>query len=339
MKVYLIAFCSFLFATHFYSVESRATEVRRVDVAEFSGDAERFYREFAQAPVIVTGVYAADPFLKSLTLADAEGYFKGRVIYGYQRKNDAAGRVREEISGEEFFKDLKQGASKYYVFDHAVSESPLAGKVSVPSFLASNWLDESYGFNLTLSGRGSFTPMHEDGSGEQAWMYLISGEKHWSIYSPKCRPVLWDSLFKNFYNPRKSDPESFPFLACAEAEKYTAIARGGDLIFLPPGWLHQVETTEDSFGLGGNIVNEFQAYESVRTSLNEKSHALRHDFDVLELLTSSDTLVETEYGHEQVRRAVELSREWLSQVRNKSDILVQRIAGTGFPGERGGAIE
>ena len=332
-------FLSSLLVFFLMGFNAKADEVRRVQVSDFGGDMERFYRDFAQTPVIVTGVYENDEFLSSLTLSKVESDFGNQIIHGYQRKNDAGGRIREEIPADVFFRDLKQGASKYYVFDHAVSESPFAGKVRIPLFLDSNWLDESYGFNLTLSGKGSFTPMHEDGSGEQAWMYLVVGEKHWTIYSPKCRPLVWDSLFKNFYNPRRSDPQSYPFLSCAEAEKLTAVAKGGDLIFLPPGWLHQVETTEDSFGLGGNIVNEFQAYESVRTGLNEKSHAIRHDFDLLGLLKQNESLSRTNYGRVQIERAIQLGKEWLKQVRNKSDILLQRIAGTGSPGERGEMIE
>ncbi len=311
----------------FLGHESFAKEIRRISAKEFNGETERFYREFAQEPVIIEEAYGDDDELKSLTLDRVEDYFKDRVLYGYNRKNDETGRVREEIPGPVFFADLKRGASSYYVFDHEVSESPFAGQLAPPSFLGQNWLGEDHNLSLTLSGKGSFTPFHEDGSGEQAWMYLVTGEKHWVIYPPQCRPLVWDSLYKDFFNPRKSDRSRFPYLSCADAERLTAVARAGDLIFLPPGWIHQVLTTEDSFGIGGNIVNEFQALASVATGLNEKSHALRHDFDLTQLVLGKRGQSVTEYGQGQVNQAIELIEVWSHRIRDKSDQLVPLLAG------------
>ena len=309
-----------------------AQEIRHISVSDFGGDQERFYREFAGTPVIVTGAFANHPTFQSLTLDQVEEHFQSRTISGYNRKNDSRGRIREQIPGEVFFADLKAGASQYYVFDHAVSDSYLSGQVSVPSFLAQNWLDDEYSLNLTLSGAGSFTPLHEDGSGEQAWMYLVQGEKHWTIYPPSCRPLIWDSLFKDFYNPRKSDPSRYPFIQCGEQAKITAVATDGDLIFIPPGWVHQVHTTRNSLGLGGNIVNEFQALASLETGLNEKAHALRHDFDLISLLREKKNQSCTEYGKSQLSQALRLVEHWLAHVRNKSDGLLPRTAGTGPSG-------
>ncbi len=306
-----------------------AGEIRRISVSDFEGSMEKFYREFASAPVIVSDTFAEDPTIQNLSLDQVEEYFKNNSLYGYNRKNDALGRIRERIPGEVFFADLKNGASQYYVFDHEVSESPFAGKFAVPPFLNQNWLADSYGLNLTLSGKGSFTPFHEDGSGEQAWMYLVFGEKHWVIYPPTCRPLVWDSFYKDFYNPRTSDRSRYPFLNCAEAEQVTAVAKKGDLIFVPPGWIHQVLTAEDSFGIGGNILNEFQALASVETGLNEKSHALRHDFDLVALVREKTNQTLTEYGCDQVNRAIELIDAWQRRIRNKSDDLLPRTAGTG----------
>ena len=306
---------------------SEAREVRRVSVLEFNADILRFYTEFAHEPIIVTGVYDHNAFLSSLTIDDLEQRFRDTIIYGYQRKSDATGRVREAIQSEDFFADLKGGASRYYVFDHAVAESPFFGKVTTPSFLRQNWLDDQYALTLTVSGKGSFSPLHEDGSGEQAWMYLIMGEKHWEIYPPVTRPLLWDSLYKDFYNPRTSDPSRFPYLKHAESARMHAVAKGGELIFLPPGWIHQVLTTQDSFGLGGNIVNEFQSYQSMETGLNEKSHALRHDFNLIELMHAMQGKTETKYGERELRAAIALGLQWQQRIHNKSDSLVAQIAG------------
>lgn len=317
---------------------SFAQEIRRVDISEFDGDQERFYREYADAPVIVTGVYRGDVLLNSLTLEKISESFRGRTLFGYQRKNDANGRIREEFPSEVFFEDFTKGATDYYVFDHAVADTPFADQLKIPAFLDGNWLGDHYGFNITISGAGSFTPFHEDGSGEQAWMYLVTGEKQWTIYPPKCRPLLWDSFFKDFYSPRRSHAARFPFLDCARAHEITATARAGDLIFIPPGWIHQVLTTEPSFGLGGNIFNEFMAFSSTETALNEKSHALRHDFDLFELLAEKGEHPRTEYGRDQIAKARQLVDRWLIRVRNKSDILIPRVAGAGESDEVFNAI-
>jgi hypothetical protein len=329
-------FYIYFFSVFFLAGSAFAKDIRQIVTSDFGGDSERFYREFANAPVIVHGVFAGNDFIQSLTLSQIEESFKARTVSGYDRKNDAKGRIREEIPGDLFFADLRGGASHYYVFDHAVSDSSLAGKVSVPAFLEQNWLTDEYSLNLTLSGKGSFTPLHEDGSGQQAWMYLVQGVKHWTLYPPHCRPLIWDSLFKDFYNPRKSDPSRYPFSQCAEADQVTAVLRAGELIFIPPGWAHQVETTQDSIGIGGNILNEFQALASIETGLNEKAHALRHDFDLLFVVHDKRNQWTTVYGKSQITQAIQLAEEWLVHVRNKSDGLLPRIAGTGpeaRPGE------
>ncbi len=328
MKKLNLALCLTFYLTSLVSVFAK--DIRRVDISEFSGDMERFYREIAFEPVIVSGVYQESSYLNSLTLESVEQAFQDRTLFGYRRSNDAGGRIREEIPSDSFFRDFKQGAGEFYVFDHSVADTPFRGQVAVPGFLNENWLDlldPSYGFNITLSGAGSFTPFHEDGSGEQAWMYLVHGVKEWLIYPPKCRPLLWDNLFKDFYNPRKTNLNRFEFVAHCEQYKITATARSGDLIFLPPGWLHQVLTTEPSFGFGGNIFNEYQAFDSMETALNEKSHALRHDFDVVELVQANAENVRTEYGKYQVERALELHQDWAKRVRYKSDMLLPRTAG------------
>lgn len=292
----------------FIAVVTHAKEVQVIDIHEVGHTMQSFYLRFGHEPVIVRGAYSGNQFIESLTPQEVEKVFIKAPVLGYEVINDNKGKIRKSIDGPEFFKDFNHGAKKYRVIDHTVVDGPFATEIKPPFFLQDNWLDElkaGWELNYTLSGAGSFTPFHEDGDGEQAWMYLVYGKKLWTFYPPAARGYAFNPKTTFFYNSAKDSPDLFPWLFKAEEMKYTATAVGGDLIWFPPGWIHQVITEEVSFGFGGNIVNEFLLDESVRTALIERETGCEKEFELETIVRElGERRTQTDYGKSQLSKAL-----------------------------------
>ena len=272
-----------------------ARSLRVLDAKDYGDDIERFYADCASEPVIVKNVYENHPLFSNLNPSIVEGLLSGIKLQTYKRSDENTGWKLFPVLAEAYFDEMRVGSQKYFILDQPLRGTPLEGQVEAPNVLKEDWLDSlkdaegnpEFGLKITLSGKGSFTVFHEDGSGEQAWMYLVYGQKKWTIFPPSLRAALFDAQFKRFYDPRMSEAEKarYPFYQYIKDQAWEVTANGGDLILLPPGWVHQVDTSEESFGVGGNLVNGHQIDESVQTAMVERSHALKPDFSLEDLLT------------------------------------------------------
>lgn len=285
--------------------------VRVVNFSEIQNDPAHFYENFGYEPVIIKGVYSNLEILKGLNSTQLKNFLSGYQLEAYEK---ATGR-RVTVSAEEYLENIQRGTSQHNVVDHPIKKSPFVGQVDVPHFLSDNWLGGSgmgtdrYVLSLTSSAKGNFTPLHVDSFGMQAWMYLAYGKKHWILFPPNQVPAIFDSEFKRFYNPRRDSASSFPLARFAQ--KYAGTIEGGDLMFFPPGWAHQVITEEESFGVGGSIVNEFQMVETVRTWNIDRSFSDPGALDLKKLIESlAHSRTTTEQGKDRVSAAIQRLQRW-----------------------------
>jgi hypothetical protein len=204
--------------------------------------------------------------------------------------------------------------------DHSIVDSPLGALFEVPVFLRWNWfvksgIDfDSLEKSVICSPPGSFTPLHLDAYGMQGWMYLICGKKVWELYPPHAVPVLFDPVFKEFYHAQKHAAERFPLLSCAD--RYVGTIEGGDLLFFPAGWPHQVTTVEASFGFGGSLINDFQIEEHMKWWLWERNLGLAGSLDLKTLILNlpPERFADAQ-GQARAQRALTLYNEWEGRMR------------------------
>ncbi len=224
--------------------------VRRVAAASLGGRTEAFYEASGGEPVVVTGLLDGDATLGGLDLAGMQAVLAGVELEGYSRETSE----RETFSAGEFFAELRSGRARHNVVDHPVASTPLRGRVGAPPFFGSNWIaDGGEGLtisplSLTLTPAGNFTPLHVDSYGMQGWMLLLEGLKCWRFVAPEhSRPRM---------DPVSADVGDAPPSAWNGVERLETELRGGELMFIPPGWAHVVWTPEASVGVGGSVLNE-----------------------------------------------------------------------------------
>jgi len=129
--------------------------------------------------------------------------------------------------------------------------------------------------SVILSTRLSYTKTHIDSSGTGAWMYLIAGEKRWTLYEPRFRSVIYSPRTKIYWDPEAPHAETkeeLPF--CEEVPCSTVYQKGGDLIWVPPGWAHRVLTTQRAIGYGAFYVSPSIVLQSVESFLSGASYHL-----------------------------------------------------------------
>lgn len=248
----------------------RPHPIARVDASDFGGTVEGFYAQVATQPVIVRGVLADNPFVQGLDRPSLEALLGETPLWGFDAGTLTKG---EYIPANVLFDDMRAGRARWNVVDHSVLDTPLADRFVPPAFLRHNWFADSgmdtdrFVASVNCSVRGSFSPIHVDPYGMQGWMYLIFGRKRWRLYPRHQIPLLYDMTFKTLYHRTKHASEQFPLLGMADY--WEGELGPGELLFFPAGWPHEVITLEESFGLGGALVNDFQVMESTRSWLWE----------------------------------------------------------------------
>jgi hypothetical protein len=97
------------------------------------------------------------------------------------------------------------------------------------------------------------TPMHLDPptSGGD-WIFVVEGEKTWICVHPKRVEALFDKERLCARDPTFADLIELVGAESVRMHRQTA----GEAIFLPPGYLHQVDTHRDAIGLAGVYRNE-----------------------------------------------------------------------------------
>ena len=303
-------------------------EIRRIHVRAIGSDTDRFYADYAREPLIVEGVFEPDHPIRLLTLEEIGTALGNTKMQSYAAETQGY----HEVPAPEILTGIRQGQAKFNVVDHYIAGTPVGDLFEVPAFLRHNWflgaplhLDELEKC-IVLSAAGSFTSLHLDSYGMQGWMYLIEGCKSWEFYSPRHLMAAFDSHQRRFYDPRKSDPDQFPLLPFAT--KYTGTARGGDLLYFPAGWIHQVETSDASFGIGGSLLNDYQIGDHMRCWLWERTFQFHDDVDLKQAIEAmpADRFSGPE-GRARADAALALCASWETRIRELSPPLSLTASG------------
>jgi len=291
---------------------TRTVEIRSVSAGEIGTAASAFYERYASEPLIVRGLFGPRHPIASLDLGviermlgDARIHVYGSSAPGYQ-----------EVPASEVLTGMCGGPGvRHNVVDFYIAGTPLGDLVEVPPFLTQNWFlgapanRDELEKSLVLSPAGSFTPLHLDAYAMQGWMYLIAGSKTWRFYPPAAALAAFDPVFKQFYDPRLHSLKQFPLLA--QTDCYEGTIRGGELLYFPAGWIHQVVTTELSFGAGGSVINDYQIEDHMRWWLWERTLQLEGTLDLKRVIEQMPLdRMSGPAGRVRVRSAIALCERW-----------------------------
>lgn len=288
--------------------------IRVIHVDDIQNSISRFYEMYAHEPVIIKGAFNNNQFLQNFTPKQVEQLLHGQNVYSY----DDIALTRVLMPASKVFDGIRRGATTIDI-THPLDDTALADKVEIPPFLQFNWFADSSEFHsspikdIFYSPKGLFTPLHIDFYGVQSWMYVVYGKKVWECYPPKYLPILFDSLFNEFYNTRKNSPEQFPLANLAE--KFVATIEAGDLIFVPAGWPHQVETLEETFTIKGVLINDYQIEDSIKTWLWSRALYEPGFNDLKQLILNlPPERMSGEEGYKRTQAALALCNKWEAHI-------------------------
>ena len=293
-------------------VAPQTVEIRSVSADEIGNDASGFYEHFASEPLIVRDLFGSHHPVASLDLSAIERMLGDARIHVY----GPSAPGYEEVPASEVLAGLRGGLSvRHNVVDFYIAGTPLGDLVEVPPFLRHNWFlgapanRDELEKSLVLSPAGSFTSLHLDAYAMQGWMYLIAGSKTWRFYPPDAALAAFDPVFKQFYDPRLHSLEQFPLLARMDCLEGTV--RSGELLYFPAGWIHQVATTELSFGAGGSVINDYQIEDHMRWWLWERTLHLEGTLDLKRVIEQMPPdRMSGPAGYARARAAIALCERW-----------------------------
>ncbi|WUR12330.1 cupin-like domain-containing protein [[Empedobacter] haloabium] len=105
---------------------------------------------------------------------------------------------------------------------------------------------------LFISGRGARTRLHRDPWTTSAMLCQFYGSKHVTMYAPDQAPCLMAG--EQFVDIRDPDPARFPRFGEARIQ-YEDELQPGEILFIPSGWLHHVESLQDSISVTWNFLH------------------------------------------------------------------------------------
>lgn len=114
---------------------------------------------------------------------------------------------------------------------------------------------------LFLSGRGARTRLHRDPYGTEAVLCQFYGEKRLLIYAPEAASALMCD--GEFADPANVNATKFPHFHSVQPV-YDDVLHPGEILFIPAGWLHDVETLSDSISVTWNFVHQAHATQYQR---------------------------------------------------------------------------
>lgn len=151
------------------------------------------------------------------------------------------------------------------------------GLYDAPDFLAAplhDWLNlhmDTAGADSRIPGEDDFrfcyagvagtsTPLHHDVLLSYSWSANICGEKRWVLFPPEVTPLLTDTRGES---PASAVPgrrpydweKHYPRLDEAWAQRIEFVQEGGELVFVPSGWYHEVENLTDAISVNHNWFN------------------------------------------------------------------------------------
>lgn len=105
---------------------------------------------------------------------------------------------------------------------------------------------------LFISGKRARTRLHFDPWGSDGVLCQLQGHKNFILYSPDQAPYLTNG--DKVVDIEKPDLKMFPLFPQAKVT-IEDILNPGEVIFVPRGWLHHVETISPSISLTWNFVH------------------------------------------------------------------------------------
>lgn len=208
-------------------------------------------------PVIITGALSGWP-LFNMTLEESAAHFGD--VQGISRHGDY---VSKTFSSD---RDFRQGSMAEFIKQLDAPAEP--GNDARPAYMGNNavpaqlmehirlpeYFDEALYIKprIWIGPKGTLTPLHRDDSDNlfaQVW-----GQKSFILAAPHHREALgtWSTSVDGglegcAFNPDAPDYEAFP--AAREVTFYRIVLQAGDLLFLPDGWFHQVESVTTSLSV------------------------------------------------------------------------------------------
>jgi lysine-specific demethylase 8 len=219
--------------------------------------AERFAADFAsrERPVILTGVLDDWPARTTWSLAyiaSKVGDSKVTVCVppdgtpeGYYRIERSIVHHYEQIAFSEFVRRTSGGTvpALSSVGVRLPDVAAEIGSIDYPGYSPPEW--------LRISPKRTTTLLHYDS--RQNLHALVTGRKRFVIFDQKDFSHLYPySMFSSYphmsrvYLPAP-DLQQFPRFARATAYEITLVA--GEILFLPPGWWHEVDTLAPSISV------------------------------------------------------------------------------------------
>ncbi|KAL6299466.1 Clavaminate synthase-like protein [Sparassis latifolia] len=202
-------------------------------------------------------------------------------------------------------------------------ETSLQTFYTIPEVFQDDWMNSYYSacteddFRFVYVGAaGTFTPLHRDVYASYSWSTNVCGRKRWWLFPPGQTPYLLrkggEEHMETAYDVRDVDKDVFPHFS--QAHPIVIEQNGGETIFVPSGWYHQVENLTDCISINHNWCNSVNLpslYTSMCAKVTEVEHALE---DVRELLEHNAVRDEEDDAPE---------REWIRIVQD----VVEKDAG------------
>jgi hypothetical protein len=160
----------------------------------------------------------------------------------------------------ELFDDINP--APYFVADWVTTLKPALRKVF-------EWTSRRDYWAVYIGPEGALSRLHQDFWHTHAYLALIQGRKHAILFSPEDSELL----YKGRVDPEQPDLERFPLLERATA--YECVIEPGELLFMPPGWWHQVRSLEKSIVLSHSFFNGVNVNEHLTSLLRDLPRLVR----------------------------------------------------------------
>lgn len=232
---------------------------------------EQFRRAKHARPVVLRNAFANEELIEQWTpdylkqrLGDkrvhvyvsADGRFPGGRGPYDDRKHRAVemslGECVDRIVGKTLPPILTEGERCYLYQAPETAVGDLLDEVRDPPYVPARWLSERRVLrNLWFSGEGNITPPHHDYV--ENLLVQVNGVKRVLLWSPEQYEQLYVIPWGHVHDRQSPVDVKAPDLAkyprFAEARALTAILNPGDMIYMPFGWLHYVETEKTSVSI------------------------------------------------------------------------------------------
>eukprot|EP00055_Hartaetosiga_balthica_P014670 m.82104 g.82104 ORF g.82104 m.82104 type:complete len:558 (+) comp8661_c1_seq10:241-1914(+) len=259
--------------------------IRLVSVEDaHSLSVERFHHnyELMRKPVIIRGgawSICPEGALSLDSIAELVGHRSISLMKENVDKGEWAGLFEANtMLLSEYINEMSSALKDSYLFDYSI---PLKLPELLPILNASPYFENNYLNDLRVGMKyhnvwpslfvcegGLKSRLHVDSFGSNFWMALFQGKKRWVFYPsedlPKLHPNLqYPGQYTFEFDPLDAPPShplsSSLLLNSRISHPTTPIEcelLPGDLLFVPAGSPHAVETQEKSIAISGNYINE-----------------------------------------------------------------------------------